>query len=363
MQLYNRYIIRKLGITLLLIALSLTSLIWLTQSLRFIDAVITRGLNVGYFLYLTILLIPSLLVIILPISIFLSTILVFHRLSTESELIALRSVGLSTWQIIKPAFIIAIISTAICYFIMLYLLPVSYRAFKDFQGYIRNQYISVLLQEGVFNTPVNGLTLYIREHNKNTMRGILLHDQRSEHPITMMAEEGHITSSDTGLRFTLSKGNRQAVDLKTGQLSILYFDNYTIDLSFFTEIGKERKFEPQERYLNELLFSNETESEIINKLNAEIHHRITWPLYNIILTLLGLAIYVVSEHNRITKKKRTYIISIAATMLALSAIGYHSSGGKHYIFVILMYINVIIGLMVSLYYLKYKKQLIKDSVE
>ena len=65
---YIRYIASRILGPFVLITLSITCIIWLTQSLRFIDLIINRGLNIASFLYLSILLIPSLLSIAVPIA-------------------------------------------------------------------------------------------------------------------------------------------------------------------------------------------------------------------------------------------------------------------------------------------------------
>ena len=68
MRRYFAYIFRQLIGPMLVVTFSLTGVIWLTQSLRFIDLIINKGLSFWLFLYLTLLLLPSLLTVILPIA-------------------------------------------------------------------------------------------------------------------------------------------------------------------------------------------------------------------------------------------------------------------------------------------------------
>ena len=63
-----RYILRQLFEATVFITIVLACTIWLTQSLRFVELIINRGLSLGAFLYLTSLLLPSFLVIILPVA-------------------------------------------------------------------------------------------------------------------------------------------------------------------------------------------------------------------------------------------------------------------------------------------------------
>src|ERR1043166_7466648 len=64
------YLLRQIVGPFLLFTLVLTLVVWMTQSLRLLDLVITRGQSAGFFLYLTMLILPSLLVVIAPIAFF-----------------------------------------------------------------------------------------------------------------------------------------------------------------------------------------------------------------------------------------------------------------------------------------------------
>ena len=66
----DRYMFRQLLIALIAATGALVALIWLTQSLRFVELVVNRGLTLRTFLELTALLIPNFVAVILPITTF-----------------------------------------------------------------------------------------------------------------------------------------------------------------------------------------------------------------------------------------------------------------------------------------------------
>ena len=167
---YSKYIVKNLTHSTLLITLSLTSIVWLTQALRFIDFIVNQGVSIMVFLQLTILLIPSLLLLILPPALFCSVIFVYNKLKLDSELIVLQAAGLSRLRLASPAAQVAVGVALITYFIAMVLQPVSYTRFRDMQSFLKNNYASILLQEGVFSNPVKGLTVFIRERNKDGNR-------------------------------------------------------------------------------------------------------------------------------------------------------------------------------------------------
>ncbi len=350
MYCYTRYIVKSLIVPALLILCTLTSIIWLTQALRFIDLIVNRGLDFSTFFYLSLLLIPSLATVVLPISLFTAVILVYNKLIMDSELIVLKGAGLSKFDLAKPALIVALGATLLGYAMSLYLLPASYREFKDMQAFIRNNYASLLLQEGVFSSPVEGLTVYIQERQADGMlKGILVHDGRTpDKPVTMMAQQGALVQTAQGPRFDLINGNRQEINHQQGQLSLLYFDHYSLDLSIYTNRKEHRWREPQERYINELFYPGvDDRPSMWGKLRAEGHQRLTWPLYNLILAVVALAAMFSGSFNRRGQWKRILMATVIAACVVIIAVGLNNIVAGMSALSPLMYVNVVATLAAS----------------
>ena len=127
----------------------------------------------------------------------------------------------------------ALIVTILCYSMTLYFIPVSYQAFKELQFKIRHNYTDILLREGTFNAVGKDITVYIRERNlKGGLSGIIINDERNSlESITVMAESGALSVTEKGPQVFMRNGNRQSRNTKTGQVGLLYFDSYTVDLS------------------------------------------------------------------------------------------------------------------------------------
>lgn len=351
---YSKYIISNLGGATLFVAAGLTCVIWLTQSLRFVDLIVNRGLDMLAFIYLTTMLLPSLLGFMLPIALAISALYAYHKMIADSELVVLRSAGLSRWQLTRPSLGFAACIVLFGYLISLYLLPLSYRQYKDMQAFARNNYASLLLQEGVFNNPVDGLTVYIRERNSDgTLKGILVQDSREAGAsVTMMAEEGRLMKTPQGPRFQLIKGNRQQVDRERGQLSFLAFDDYMLDISLFTSETTSRVREAKERYLFELFDPQEKIGAAKrNEFYVEAHQRLTWPLYNMVLPTFVLAMLLGGQFNRRGNWKRyTFTLSSVGVLLAI-AVGLTNMLAKHKAMIIVMYLFPVAVWAVSLYFI------------
>ena len=319
---YSKYIVRHLVHSTLLITFSLTSIVWLTQALRFIDFIVNQGISITIFLQLTLLLVPSLLLMILPPALFCSVLFVYNKLKMDSELVVMQSAGLSRWRLSLPAIQFAAVVTVFAYFIAMYLQPVSYTRFKDMQSFLRNSYVSLLLQEGVFSNPVNGLTVFIRERDKDgILHGVLVHDNRVEGTqITMMAEEARLTETPQGPRFLLLNGNRQ--EMREGKLSFLTFDNYTMNISFYTQSITSRSTDAQEMFLTELMTSDPNLTPIENNRRyAEAQQRILWPAYTMCLALVALAMVLSGQFNRRGNWQRLTGTVALGTLLMFTAVG------------------------------------------
>jgi lipopolysaccharide export system permease protein len=229
----DRYIFRQLLFALIAVTSGLTALIWLTQSLRFVELVVNHGLSFVVFLRLTGLLIPSFVAVILPITTFVVVQFVYQRLAGDRELTVMRAAGLSPMALARPAIALAMLATLACYALNLWIVPETLSSFRQFQWEIRNRIAAFLVQEGVFTQISDGLTVYVRSRDPDgTLQGILVDDERDKNaPATILAERGRLLEGPNGPRVLLISGSREEIDGKTGRLDILTFRENVVDLS------------------------------------------------------------------------------------------------------------------------------------
>ncbi|MDJ0947840.1 MAG: LPS export ABC transporter permease LptF [Alphaproteobacteria bacterium] len=341
----NRYIFRQIGISVLFVAVALTVAIWLTQSLQYVDYIVNRGLSLATFLYFTMLLMPSLLVIILPMALFISVLFIYNRMTVDRELVVMRAAGLSPFQLSNPAMTIAMLVTLAGYSFNLYFLPVTFRTFKDLESAFRTDLAGIILQEGKFNTISDTFTVYVRERESSgELRGILAHDSRTkERPITYMAERGALVSSVTGPRVLLVKGLRQEVDRKTGRTTMLSFERNTVDLSIFSRAGQRSYREPAERFLHELFWPGDSRSEqhYRDKLRAEGHQRLVSPLLSLTFTLICLAALLSGDFDRKGQTRRVLTALALVVLIQAASFGLFNLAAKEPLVTPLMYLNAI----------------------
>ena len=111
------------------VSASLTCIVWLTQSLRFVEMIVNTGLSVTTFVSFTLLLLPSFLSLIGPISVFSAVMFTYTKMQNDSEIVILRASGMSPFEIGRPALLLASLVMMLGYLNSIYLMPASFREF------------------------------------------------------------------------------------------------------------------------------------------------------------------------------------------------------------------------------------------
>ncbi len=319
----DRYVLRQLLAALVATTGGLAALIWLTQSLHFVQLVVDRGLSLGTFLKLTGLLIPSFIAVILPITTFVVTQFVYGRLANDRELTVMRAAGLSSLTLSRPAIACAVIAALACTVLDIWVVPTSYHEFRTFQFAIRNRMAAYLLQDGVF-TPVSAqMTVYVRKRAPDgSLQGILVEDDRQPNArATILAERGRIITDPSGTPdVLLFDGSRQEVDRQTGRLDVLTFSQNTISLTSTDKNADQMYRDSSEMTIHELLHPDPhtTLPRDRGKFAVEANRRLSSPLTALsfaAVALLAVLNGTFSRHGNIVRP----IVAIGAIVGLLAA--------------------------------------------
>jgi lipopolysaccharide export system permease protein len=329
MQRLSFYIFRQILGPFALFSVLLAMVVWMTQSLRLLDLVINRGQSAGIFLYLSLLVLPSLLVVIVPIAFFAAALYALNKLHNDSELVVMWSAVMSRAQLAVPVLVAATVALGITYACNLYLMPLGERMMKDKVYDIRANLGSAILREGAFTTPTSGLTVFIREIAPNgEFRGILVHDNRdAERPITYIAEAGMLAQTPAGARLIMLNGDIERGDQKGAKLSLLKFDRYVFDLDQFAGPQRADARDSSELYLPELFHPPNTaaiNSNLRGIYRAEAHNRLAAPLYCFAFALIALA--ATAKGHMARKSYALRLTSAALIGAALRLVGYGAQG-------------------------------------
>lgn len=357
MKLLNKYITKNILFPTISIIGILSTIILITQSLKYVNLMVSHGIDGLDFLYVTALLLPSLLFIIIPICLFIAIIYSLNKLNAHREVNILKGVGIDNFSISKPILKISIFVTLLHLFISLYWMPIINHQFKELTKDLKENYITFFLQEKVFAHPTDYLTFYIKNKISTSKFEYVFYQDNSDanKPITLVADEGELVKNNNKMYLNLIKGNRQELN-KNGELSVLYFDNLLVQLDFNKHLGSERANTIQETSLYNLIFPDKNlDVRTKNRMFAEATHRITWPLYNIILTMLAISALLYGEYKRSGKTKRIFIFSALAGLVVITNTGLINLGSTYSNVVYLSYIYTFGIFGVLIYFLYFRK--------
>src|SRR5512146_67612 len=204
----DRYIFRTTFSAFLVVLVSLTAVIWVTQALRDIDIVTSQGQTILVFMGITGLIVPLLVLVIAPIALLIAVAHVLNKLSTDSEIIVMNAAGMSPWILFRAFMSVAIVVSIIVMSISAYFAPKGLRMLRDWLTEVRANVVSTIVQPGRFTSIESGVTIHIRERRTNgQLLGIFLDDRRNPNErITVLSEVGELLDNNSGTFLVLQKG-------------------------------------------------------------------------------------------------------------------------------------------------------------
>ena len=316
MKKLNRYIIKQILVGFLLVTFSLMSIIWLTQSLRFVDLITNNGIPVSIFAELTSLLMPRIFTILSPIAVFAAILFVYNRMLSDRELVVMKSAGISPMQCAVPAIIFGLLLSFFNIFVYNQGIPWSERKFSELQWKVKNDVSHLMLREGEFTTLQNGLTVFITTHEKDgSVTGIMVNDERNpESKVTISAEKGRVVYTQKGPKIIMVNGARQEINNKSGQFTSVSFARYSVDFGL-KESSRRKEAGVREKSLKELLTAGDNpnlEEKEANRYIVEGNRRLLNPFFNLLFALMGCVGLLCGNFNR---RGQTKIISLSVTAM------------------------------------------------
>lgn len=315
MNLIVRYLFRQILTPTLLALAALTAVAFLSQSLSALDLIVDQRQGWGVFLKVTLLALPSLVSLILPIAVFVAAIVSLNRLHTEHEIVVCFAGGMSRWDVISPAIRIAAGAAMASLILNLWISPPASQALRREITLARADIASSLVRPGEFTEPSPGLTVYAQSVSpEGALKNLFVHQQRGAGSTTYNARAGQITKRNGRPMLLMRQGSSQELSA-AGVLNFLSFDEYALDLSPFLSRDDEVRLKTSDRYLHELLFPDPARplgGPYQRKMVSEAHSRIASPLYSFTFMAIALAAVIGGPFNRLGYGARIASASAAA---------------------------------------------------
>ena len=318
MTLLFRYIFRIAATAFVMTLAVLTAVIWLSQALREFDLMTAKGQSVVIFLMITGLSVPALIAIIAPVALFIATIYTLNRLNGDSELVVMSAAGLSPTALARPFMALTLLGAALVAWMTIWAMPSSFRGVRDLVTKVRADFVSNVAREGQFTNLDQGITFHYRERAGDALLGIFMQDRRDpEKNIVYIAERGQAVDVNGTPYLVLEQGVVHREKADGGDASIINVQRYAIDLGQFGPDSDVITYKPRERSTFELLWLNPQDDYVksqLGRFRAELHDRITAPLYA--LAFVAIAFAALGQ-PRTTRQGRGFATGIAVLVVVI----------------------------------------------
>ena len=323
MTLFQRYMFRQILWPFLAAMAALSGLALLTQSLSNLDLVAERGETALAFFMITLLAMPQVVALLLPIGVFIACAIALNRMVGDSEIIVGAAAGMNRRQRLSPVIRIALYVILANLVINLFVQPASFRQMRELLYEIRTDIAASFMREGEFIQLGDSVTFYVRSIGEDgVMNDVFIEDGRGRTSSAYAAARGVIARTERGPVMLLENGVLTQVD-DAGTLSRLSFDRYEFALTAFIDSSTAFVFKDSDKFLPELLDPSATDiarARGADDLYAEGHYRLAAPLYNLAFALIAAAAFFAVEHRRTGYTR--YLIAAGAAALILRLAGF-----------------------------------------
>ena len=213
-------------------ALVLVSVYWVNRAVLLFDKLIGDGQTAWVVLEFTALTLPKVIALVLPVAAFAAVLYAINRLSGESELVVMQATGASPWRLARPVAVFGLIVAAMMLVLVHELVPAARARLAERQEQVSQDVTARFLTEGSFQSPTEGITVYIREiSDLGELLDIFLYDSRAEKTETIYtAEKALIVASEAGPKLVMFNGTAQTRRDSDGALALTRFADFTYDL-------------------------------------------------------------------------------------------------------------------------------------
>jgi lipopolysaccharide export system permease protein len=319
-----RYLLKELFPSFLLGVVGFTFILLTGRILQLTELFVNKGIPLIFILKLLYLLLPSFLVLTIPMATLLSVLLTFNRLCSDNEITAFKASGVSLYQMTPPVLVLALGTTLITTVLSIHALPIANEASRSLLYQMASSKAHAGVRERVFNDDFEGLVIYVERVTPRTFEweNVFISDSRNAADIhTIIARNGMVLSDPQRLIVTLRL--KDGAIHKLGDQPSAYqkidFNNYDLRLNLKTGWKDKQTAEknPADMSLGELaqavraLRSKNADAKI---QMVKIHEKFSVPLACLVLGIIGIPLGIQSRAGR-TGKSMGFVWSIGVLLV------------------------------------------------
>lgn len=314
-----RYLFKEIFRTQVVILIILLG-VFLSQSLiRLVSRAAVGSVPVELIASLATFAVPEIAMILLPLTLFLAVLISLGRISSDSEMVVLRSVGYSPANVMTVTMVLALLTGALTAWNSLYLVPEASRAQHELKTDAQNNPRFLPVEGGRFITLGNRFTVYVEEVNKEqeslkSVERIYVMDSPFDPKLGSLtiARSGYLQTDADGISWLyLNDGTRYEGSVESGAFRRAHFDKFQAPLT--REVTSQEDSSIDSTSTWDLLHSDNRAWQV------EAQWRISTVLAVFVLTLIAVPLSMVNpRQGRFAKLMPAILIYASYYMFLLS---------------------------------------------
>jgi lipopolysaccharide export system permease protein len=251
---------------------------------------------------------PYFLIYVIPMSVMMSILLTFLKMTNENEIIALKASGISPVNILPPVVLFSVFGCLLTLYMSFFAMPWGRRAFLNTAAEVAVSYLEVGIKERTFNNHFKKVMLYVHEVDPGdrSLKHVFIEDRQINNVVsTIVAPRGKLFKNPEtfSYRLRLFDGTINQVDLKKKKINAITFDTYDVSLDLKKAMAdtKNRKRKLDELSVGEMREYIDTlppQSKKYFKAKVEYHRRFSIPIACLALGLLAVPLGMQTKSAR-----------------------------------------------------------------
>ncbi|MBM9519026.1 LPS export ABC transporter permease LptF [Desulforhopalus vacuolatus] len=272
---------------------------FLVKFIPFLNFVLDLNISFGDFIRLFSYLFPNIFLYTIPMAAMLGVTIGFARLSSDTEILALKASGVSMYQIIPPVLLVTAIIALLTSYFSIKLIPLSEMAMKQLTYTLMKEKITKGIKPQTFTEALGDVVVYVDGIDKNTDQWdkVWVSDMRHVRlPTVTMATSGNMTSNINDMNVSINLNNGSLHRSEQMNAQIVEFKHYQINIPLNSPNSKATQTKQKNILgMSELLAAwrtapvdNDHNLKEKRKLFIEFNKRLVLPAGCLLISLLGL---------------------------------------------------------------------------
>ncbi len=311
MTILDRYILKELFVPFSISLCILCFIVLTKEMLRLVELLVTNGVGLLAVFKIIVNLMPSFLVLTLPMACLISSITTFSRFSFDKELVAMQAAGLSLLRIAVPVFVFSFLVFLGTLFLSQWGQPWSAISLKKLAISLIQDQLHLALDRGVFNEPADDLMIFVpKPEFGEKARGIFILDQRDQaKKVIVTAQTFQMLRNPQRKQFgiRLHEGKIHHISKDGDQHHLVAFSTYDLKMAPSPALNVEKPERPDYQHMMaELEKSDWRDTRMLRRL-MEYYKDLGFPVATLILGVLGMPVGIVSKR---TGRMRGFVLGI-----------------------------------------------------